>query len=96
VGTTPKAAENVGRGFGIDRDAQDRMALCSQQRALGAQDAGFFDAEICPATLPQKKGEAVTVSRDEHPRPTSVEALAWCRPRARCWRAWGWHWRSWT
>jgi acetyl-CoA acetyltransferase family protein len=52
------------------------MALRSQQRALRAQEAGFFDAEICPVTLPQKKGAPVVVSRDEHPRATSLEALA--------------------
>jgi len=76
VDSMPETAENVAREFGIERDAQDRMALGSQQRALRAQEAGFFDAEICPVTLPQKKGAPVVVSRDEHPRATSLEALA--------------------
>jgi acetyl-CoA C-acetyltransferase len=52
------------------------MALASQQKAVAAQESGFFDAEIVPVTLPQKKGEAVVVKRDEHPRQTSLEALA--------------------
>ena len=76
VDSMPETAEHVARAYGVARDAQDRMALRSQQRALRAQEAGFFDAEICPVTLPQKKGEPITVSRDEHPRATSLEALA--------------------
>jgi len=76
VDSMPETAEHVAREFGISRDAQDRMALRSQQRALRAQGAGFFDAEICPVTLPQKKGEPIVVGRDEHPRATSLEALA--------------------
>ena len=76
VDSMPETAENVAREFGIARDAQDRMALRSQQRAVQAQEAGFFDAEICPVTLPQKKGDPLTVNRDEHPRATSLEALA--------------------
>ena len=52
------------------------MALASQMKAVAAQQAGFFDAEICPVTIPQKKGEAVVVAKDEHPRATSLEALA--------------------
>ena len=76
VDSMPETAEHVARAYGVARDAQDRMALRSQQRALRAQEAGFFDAEICPVTLPQKKGEPITVNRDEHPRATSLEALA--------------------
>ncbi len=76
VDSMPETAESVAREFGIERDAQDRMALRSQQRAVRAQEAGFFDAEICPVTLPQKKGVPITVDRDEHPRATSLEALA--------------------
>jgi hypothetical protein len=52
------------------------MALASQLKAVAAQKAGFFDREIVPVTIPQKKGEPVVVDRDEHPRETSLEALA--------------------
>ena len=76
VDAMPETAENVAIDFGIEREAQDRMALASQTKALAAQRSGFFDAEICPVTIPQKKGEAVVVRQDEHPRETSLEALA--------------------
>ena len=72
----PETAENVATDFGIEREAQDKMALASQQKAVAAQKAGFFDAEIVPLTIAQKKGDPVVVSRDEHPRDTSLEALA--------------------
>ncbi len=80
VDSMPETAENVAAEWKIDRAAQDRMALASQLKAVAAQQAGFFDAEICPVTLPQKKGEAVVVSQDEHPRETSLEALAKLKP----------------
>jgi 3-oxoadipyl-CoA thiolase len=76
VDSMPETAEQVATEFSIDRAAQDRMALSSQTKALAAQQAGHFDTEITPVTLPQKKGEALVVSRDEHPRATSLEALA--------------------
>jgi acetyl-CoA C-acetyltransferase len=76
VDSMPETAENVAVDFKIEREAQDRMALASQMKAVAAQKAGFFDAEIVPVTIPQKKGEAVVVSKDEHPRETSLEALA--------------------
>jgi acetyl-CoA C-acetyltransferase len=78
VDSMPETAENVAREFGIGREAQDRMALASQTKALAAQAAGHFDAEITPVSIPQKKGhgEALVVSRDEHPRATTLEALA--------------------
>jgi len=76
VDAMPETAENVAVDFGIEREAQDRMALASQTKALAAQRSGFFDAEICPVPIPQKKGEAVVVRQDEHPRETSLEALA--------------------
>jgi 3-oxoadipyl-CoA thiolase len=76
VDAMPETAENVAVDFGIERDAQDRMALASQSKALAAQRSGFFDAEICPVTIPQKKGDVVVVRQDEHPRETSLEALA--------------------
>jgi acetyl-CoA C-acetyltransferase len=76
VDSMPETAENVAADFRIDRAAQDRMALASQLKAVAAQKAGFFDAEITPVTIPQKKGEAIVVAKDEHPRETSLDALA--------------------
>jgi acetyl-CoA C-acetyltransferase len=76
VDAMPETAENVATDFKIEREAQDRMALASQMKAVAAQKAGVFDAEITPVTIPQKKGDAIVVSRDEHPRETSLEALA--------------------
>jgi acetyl-CoA C-acetyltransferase len=76
VDSMPETAENVATDFGIEREAQDRMALRSQLNAVRAQQSGFFDAEITPVTIPQKKGEAIIVSQDEHPRATSMESLA--------------------
>jgi acetyl-CoA C-acetyltransferase len=76
VDSMPETAENVATDFGIEREAQDRMALRSQLNAVRAQQSGFFDAEITPVTIPQKKGDAVVVSKDEHPRATSMESLA--------------------
>ena len=76
VDSMPETAENVAKEFGIQRDAQDRMALASQLKAVAAQKAGHFAAEITPVTVPQKKGDAVVVEQDEHPRETSLESLA--------------------
>ncbi|MEY2862073.1 MAG: hypothetical protein RL392_2531 [Pseudomonadota bacterium] len=76
VDSMPETAENVATDFGIEREAQDRMALRSQLNAVRAQQSGFFDAEITPVTIPQKKGDAIVVSKDEHPRATSMESLA--------------------
>ena len=76
VDSMPETAENVATDHHIDRAAQDRMALASQLKAVAAQQAGFFDAEITPVTIAQKKGDPIVVSRDEHPRETSLEALA--------------------
>ena len=76
VDSMPETAENVAEQFKIEREAQDRFALASQLKAVAAQKSGFFDAEITPVTLPQKKGDPVVVARDEHPRETSLEALA--------------------
>ncbi|GGY59776.1 3-oxoadipyl-CoA thiolase [Pseudoduganella albidiflava] len=72
----PETAENVATDFGISREDQDRFALASQQRVVAAQEAGCFDAEIMAVTIPAKKGEPVVFSRDEHPRATTLEALA--------------------
>ena len=76
VDSMPETAENVATDFKIEREAQDRMALASQQKAVAAQLSGFFDAEITPVTTVQKKGDPVIVMKDEHPRETSIEALA--------------------
>jgi acetyl-CoA C-acetyltransferase len=83
IDSMPETAENVAVEFGIERAAQDRMALASQTKALAAQQSGFFDAEIVPVSLPQKKGDPVVVARDEHPRETSMEALARLKPIVR-------------
>jgi 3-oxoadipyl-CoA thiolase len=76
VDSMPETAENVATEYKIEREAQDRMALASQQKAVAAQKAGFFDAEITPVAIAQKKGESIVVAKDEHPRETSLEALA--------------------
>ncbi|WP_208114954.1 3-oxoadipyl-CoA thiolase [Paucibacter toxinivorans] len=76
VDSMPETAENVASDFGIEREAQDRMALASQLKAVAAQKAGVFDAEILPVSIAQKKGDAIIVAKDEHPRETSLEALA--------------------
>jgi 3-oxoadipyl-CoA thiolase len=76
VDSMPETAENVAIEYKIEREAQDRMALASQMKAVAAQKSGYFNAEITPVTIPQKKGDAIVVSQDEHPRETSLEALA--------------------
>ena len=76
VDSMPETAENVATDFRIEREAQDRMALASQQKAVAAQKAGFFEGEIVPVTIAQKKGDPIVVAKDEHPRDTSIEALA--------------------
>ncbi len=76
VDSMPETAENVATDYKIERAAQDQMALSSQLKAVAAQKAGFFDSEICPVTIPQKKGDALVVTRDEHPRETTIESLS--------------------
>ncbi len=76
VDAMPETAENVATDFKIEREAQDRMALASQMKAVAAQKTGHFDSEITPVTIAQKKGDPVVVSNDEHPRETSMESLA--------------------
>jgi 3-oxoadipyl-CoA thiolase len=76
VDSMPETAENVAVQFNISREDQDKMALASQLKAVAAQQSGFFDQEIVPVHVPQKKGDPIVVSRDEHPRETSLEALA--------------------
>ena len=76
VDSMPETAENVAVDFNIEREAQDLMALNSQLRAVAAIEAGHLAREICAVTIPQKKGDAIVVDTDEHPRKTSLEALA--------------------
>jgi acetyl-CoA C-acetyltransferase len=83
VDSMPETAENVAADFHVEREAQDRMALASQEKAVAAQRAGFFEGEIVPVTIAQSAkrgalgaGEPIVVAKDEHPRQTSMEALA--------------------
>jgi 3-oxoadipyl-CoA thiolase len=76
VDSMPETAENVATEYKIEREAQDKMALASQMKAVAAQKSGYFDAEITPVSIAQKKGDAIVVKEDEHPRETSLEALA--------------------
>ena len=83
VDSMPETAENVATEYRIERDAQDKMALASQLKAVAAQKSGFFDGEITAVTIAQKKGDPVIVSKDEHPRDTSLDALAKLKPIVR-------------
>jgi acetyl-CoA acyltransferase len=76
VDSMPETAENVAAEFHIARADQDAFALRSQQRTAAAIAAGRLAEEIVPVTIPQKKGEALVVDQDEHPRQTTLEALA--------------------
>ncbi|VWB39991.1 acetyl-CoA acetyltransferase [Burkholderia latens] len=76
VDSMPETAENVAVDYDVSRADQDLFALRSQQKAARAQQDGTLAQEIVPVTIPQKKGDALVVSRDEHPRETSLEALA--------------------
>ena len=80
IDSMPETAENVAADFGVEREAQDAMALRSQVNAARAQAAGLFAEEIVPVTIPQRRGDDVVVSQDEHPRQTSLEKLAQLRP----------------
>ena len=79
VDSMPETAENVAAEHGVSRADQDAFALRSQQRAAAAIKAGFFDGEITPVEIPGKAGPMV-VDRDEHPRETTLEALAKLKP----------------
>ncbi|HYJ52144.1 MAG TPA: 3-oxoadipyl-CoA thiolase [Allosphingosinicella sp.] len=81
--TMPSTAENVAQEFQISRADQDAFAVRSQAKAAAAQASGRFDAEIVAVEIPQRKGDPAIVARDEHPRETSVEALAKLRPIVR-------------
>ncbi|CAN1496882.1 PaaJ Acetyl-CoA acetyltransferase [Burkholderiaceae bacterium] len=76
VDAMPETAENVATDYKIEREAQDLMAMNSQLRAVAAIQAGHLAREICPVTIPQKKGDPLLVDSDEHPRETSLAALA--------------------
>jgi 3-oxoadipyl-CoA thiolase len=77
----PETGENVAEQFNVSRKDQDAFAFRSQQRWAAAQKSGFFEREIVPVPVPQKKGEPKIVDRDEHPRPdTTLDALAKLRP----------------
>ena len=76
VDSMPETAENVATDYKISREDQDQMALASQLKAVAAQQAGFLAAEITPVSIAQKKGDALLVSQDEHPRETTLASLA--------------------
>ncbi|MDR3398225.1 MAG: 3-oxoadipyl-CoA thiolase [Pandoraea sp.] len=76
VDSMPETAENVADDFKINREDQDRFALRSQEKAARAQADGTLAQEITPVSIAQKKGDAIVVDRDEHPRATSLESLA--------------------
>ena len=76
----PETAENVAAEWGVSRADQDAFALRSQAKASAAQQSGRFAREIVPVTIPARKGDPVVVDRDEHPRETSMEALAKLKP----------------
>jgi len=76
VDSMPETAENVADQFNISREDQDLFAMASQEKTAAAQLAGYFDSEISPVSIAQKKGDPMVVSRDEHPRQTSIESLS--------------------
>ena len=83
VDSMPETAENVADDYKINRADQDQMALRSQLNAVKAQAAGYLANEITPVTIAQKKGDAIVVSQDEHPRATSIESLTKLKPVVR-------------
>ena len=83
VDTMPQTAENVAEQWGVSREAQDAFALDSQTKAASALASGRFDAEITPVSVPQRRGDPVVFTVDEHPRATSLNALAKLKPVVR-------------
>ena len=83
VDSMPETAENVADDFKINRADQDQMALRSQNRAAASQASGRLAKEITPVVIPQKKGDPIVVSADEHPRATTLEALGKLKPIVR-------------
>ena len=81
VESMPQTAENVAQQFNVNRADQDQFALQSQQRTAAAQARGFFEQEIVPVVIPQRKGDPIIVSSDEHPRAsTTLETLNKLKP----------------
>ncbi len=83
VDAMPQTAENVAEQWGVSREAQDAFALDSQTKAAAALTSGRFDAEIVPVSVPQRRGDPVVFAVDEHPRATSLDALAKLKPVVR-------------
>jgi acetyl-CoA acyltransferase len=83
VDSMPETAENVADDYKINRADQDQMALRSQNKAATAQANGRLAKEITPVAIPQKKGEPIVISQDEHPRATTIEALTKLKPIVR-------------
>ncbi|HCA5186592.1 3-oxoadipyl-CoA thiolase [Acinetobacter baumannii] len=81
VDTMPQTAENIAEQFNVNRADQDQFALVSQQRTASAQAKGFFSKEIVAVEIPQRKGDAVVIDTDEHPRAsTTLEGLSKLKP----------------
>jgi acetyl-CoA acyltransferase len=80
VDSMPETGENVAQEWGVSREDQDAFAVRSQEKAAAAQANGRLAAEIVPVTIPQKKGDAIVFAHDEHPRTTTLEALAKLKP----------------
>ncbi|MCR9281746.1 MAG: 3-oxoadipyl-CoA thiolase [Rhodobacteraceae bacterium] len=76
IDSMPETGENVAEDYAVSREDQDAFALRSQEKAAAAQENGRLAREITPVTIPQRKGDPIVVDRDEHPRATSLEALA--------------------
>ena len=76
IDSMPETGENVAEDYAVSRKDQDAFALRSQEKAAAAQENGRLAREITPVTIPQRKGDPIVVDRDEHPRATSLEALA--------------------
>ena len=76
IDSMPETGENVAEDYHVSREDQDLFAVRSQAKAAAAQANGRLAKEITPVTIPQRKGDAIVVERDEHPRATTVEALA--------------------
>jgi acetyl-CoA acyltransferase len=76
VDSMPETGENVAEDYRVSREDQDAFALRSQEKAAASQASGRLAKEIAAVTIPQRKGEPVIVDRDEHPRATTIEALA--------------------
>src|SRR5215468_10571460 len=76
VDSMPETGENVAAEFAVSRDDQDKFALRSQQRTAAAYERGFFESELIPVEIPQRKAKPILVTKDEHPRETTLEQLA--------------------